>query len=134
MKPKKPTTNNQQPTTKISYYIKNKKFSIKAKLLTTILQKATGLMFKKNSPPLLFIFNKNKTLSIHSLFCKPFKAIWLDDKMHATKMIDVKNWKLNISGKGKYLLEIPATTGEALLITKNQQPKTNNFPSRNCCV
>jgi len=120
MKPKKPTTNNQQPTTKISYYIKNKKFSIKAKPLTTILQKTTGLMFKKNSPPLLFIFNKNKTLSIHSLFCKPFKAIWLDDKMHATKIIDVKNWKLNISGKGKYLLEIPATTGEALPITKNQ--------------
>jgi len=91
----------------ITYYIKGKKKTIKAKPLTTLIQKATGLMFRRQSPPLFFIFNKNKTLPIHSLFCKPFKAIWLDDKMRATKIANVKNWKLNISGKGKYLLEIP---------------------------
>jgi len=91
----------------ITYFINNKPHKIKAKTLTTIIQKATGLMFRRQSPPLLFIFNKNKTLAIHSLFCKPFKAIWLDEKMHATKITDVNNWKLNISGKGKYLLEIP---------------------------
>ncbi len=95
---------------KITYQIKNKKHTIKAKPLTTIIQKARGLMFKNNSPPLLFIFNKNKTLSIHSFFCKPFRAIWLNEKMRATKIVDVKNWRLNISGKGKYLLEIPTSS------------------------
>jgi len=93
----------------ITYYIKNKPHKIKAKLCNTILSKTTGLMFRNQSPPLLFVFNKTKTLAIHSLFCKPFKAIWLNEKMHAIKVTDVKNWKLNISGKGKYLLEIPAS-------------------------
>ncbi|MFH1521552.1 MAG: hypothetical protein ABIF18_01205 [archaeon] len=91
----------------ISYLIDGKKKRIKVKLCITILEKATGLIFKKNSPPLLFIFNKNKNIPIHSFFCKPFRAIWLDEKMCATKIVDVKNWKLNISGKGKFLLEIP---------------------------
>lgn len=94
----------------ITYFTKGKGKKVKVKICNTPLKKLVGLMFKKNSPPLLFTFNKIKTLSIHSLFCKPFKAIWLDDKMHATQVIDVKNWKLNISGKGKYLLEIPRTT------------------------
>ena len=107
---KKATSHKPQATSKISYYIGNKKFSIKAKPLTTILQKATGLMFHRQSPPLLFIFNKEKKLSIHSLFCKPFKAIWLDDKMHATKIIEIKKPRLNISGKGRYLLEIPLSS------------------------
>jgi len=91
---------------KITYFTDGKKKIIKAKICNTILSKATGLMFRRQSPPLLFIFNKTKTLSIHSLFCKPFRAIWLDDKMQATKIVNVKKWKLNISGKGKYLLEI----------------------------
>ena len=95
---------------KITYQIKNKPHTIKAKPLTTILKKTRGLMFKSNSPPLLFIFNKTKTLSIHSIFCKPFKAIWLDDKMQTTRVANVNSWKLNISGKGKYLLEIPSTS------------------------
>jgi len=102
------TTNYKLQTT--NYFIDGKPKKIKVKICNTILSKATGLMFRRQSPPLLFVFSKNKTLSIHSFFCKPFKAIWLDDGMHATKIIDVKNWKLNISGKGKYLLEIPITT------------------------
>ncbi len=95
---------------KITYYIDGKKKTIEAKLCDTPVKKFMGLMFKKNSPPLLFVFNKNKKLSIHSFFCKPFRAIWLDEKMHATKFTDVKKWKPNFSGKGKYLLEIPVTT------------------------
>ena len=94
---------------KITYYIDGKKKTIKAKLCDTPAKKFMGLMFKKNSPPLLFVFNKNKKLSIHSFFCKPFRAIWLDEKMQSTKVIDVKKQKPNFSGKGKYLLEIPTT-------------------------
>ena len=95
---------------KITYFINNTKKTINVKICDSLLKKSLGLIFKKNSPPLLFIFNKNKTLSIHSFFCKPFKAIWLDDKMHSTKISDINKWKLNISGKGKYLLEIPTTS------------------------
>ncbi|MEA3248300.1 MAG: hypothetical protein U9Q73_01195 [Nanoarchaeota archaeon] len=94
----------------IVYFINGKKVMIRVKICNTPSKKFSGLMFKKNSPPLLFVFNKSKILSIHSLFCRPFKAIWLDEKMHSTKVIDVKNWKLNISGRGKYLLEVPRTT------------------------
>jgi len=115
---KKPTTDHRPPTTeesvalkKITYFVEGKKKAIKVKVCDTFLKKSLGLMFKKNSQPLLFIFNKNKTLSIHSLFCKPFKAIWLDDKMHATKVSNINNWRLNISGKGKFLLEILTSSG-----------------------
>jgi uncharacterized membrane protein (UPF0127 family) len=64
-------------------------------------------MFKKSSPPLLFVFGKEQNLSIHSLFCKPFTAIWLDQNKKITKIVDGKPWRLNYSGRGKYLLEIP---------------------------
>ena len=92
---------------KIKYKINGKPHEIRAAIYDTPWLKFTGLMFKKSSPPLLFVFEKNKRLEIHSFFCKPFRAIWLDDKMNSTKVIDVKNWRPSISGKGKYLLEIP---------------------------
>lgn len=96
---------------KFTYYDeKNKKRTIKVKVCKSIWSKFSGLMFRKNSPPLLFVFKKGKNLSIHSLFCKPFKAIWLDDKMKITKFIEIKKWRTNFSGMGKYLLEIPIST------------------------
>ncbi len=91
----------------IVYFTDGKKNVLKVKMCDTLLKKMMGLMFKKKSPPLLFVFNKEKKLSIHSLFCKPFKAIWLDNKMKTTRIVVVKRWRLNISGSGKYLLEIP---------------------------
>lgn len=101
---KKQKNNDLSP---ITYYIKGKKKTVKAKILSNPLEKAIGLMFKKNSPPLLFTKNSLNYNPITSIFCKPFRAIWLDEKMQSTKVIDVKNWKINISGYGKYLLEIP---------------------------
>ncbi len=94
----------------ITYTSNGKRKKIKAKIVNSFKGKFRGLMFKKNSPPLLFVFKKEKKLSIHSLFCKPFRAIWLDKNMNVTKIIDDKGWKLNISGKGKYILEIPNVT------------------------
>ena len=93
--------------TQITYFLDGKPQKLKVKLCKSLWNKFSGLMFCRQSSPLLFIFKKNKKLSIHSLFCKPFTAIWLDDKMKPTKIIDVKKWKLNLSGHGKYLLEIP---------------------------
>ena len=92
---------------KFTYYSKGKKTKIYVKPCRTILEKFSGLMFKSKSPVLLFIFNKEKKLSIHSFFCKPFRVIWLDENKRVTKIIDVNQWKINLSGKGKYLLEIP---------------------------
>jgi len=91
----------------ITYSIGKKRYIIKAKVCNSFLDKVSGLMFRKQSHPLLFVFNNPEQVSIHSFFCRPFKAIWLDDKMKATKIVDVKVWETNISGRGKYLLEIP---------------------------
>jgi len=94
----------------ITYFIGDKKKKINVKICDTLLKKFTGLMFQRNSPPLLFVFNKNKRLAIHSWFCKPFTAIWLDDKMHSTQVLEINNWRTNIVGNGKYLLEVQRTT------------------------
>jgi len=90
--------------TNFTYTIKGKTKKIKVKPVTTF---STGLMFHSNSPPLLFKLNKERKFSIHSFFCKPFTAIWLNEKKQATKVEYVKTWKPKITGKGKYLLEIP---------------------------
>jgi len=94
---------------KIEYFIDGKKEIIEAKVCDTVWKKFSGLMFRNTSPPLFFVFNKEKYLSIHSFFCRPFRAIWLDKNMKATKVVDVKTWKLNFSGRGKYLLEISSS-------------------------
>jgi uncharacterized membrane protein (UPF0127 family) len=101
---------NKMVLREITYFVDGEKKIIKAEICDTLIKKFVGLMFRKKSLPLLFIFNKNKTLSIDSFFCRPFRAIWLDDKFQATKIIDVETWRLYISGHGKYLLEIPFTT------------------------
>jgi len=94
---------------KITYYIDGKKKTIEAKVISSPFSKSLGLMFQSHSPPLFFTSNSTNWLPITSIFCKPFRAIWLDKKMKATKVIDVKTWKFYISGHGKYLLEIPIT-------------------------
>jgi uncharacterized membrane protein (UPF0127 family) len=93
-----------------SYLEGKDKKTIKVEVCDSIWKKFSGLMFRKNSKPLLFSFNKNKRLTIHSFFCKPFKAIWIDDKFLITKEEHVKNWRIYISGSGKYLLEIPLSS------------------------
>lgn len=90
-----------------TYYFNGTKKQIKVKICKSFWSKFSGLMFRRNSPPLLFIFKKEKRLSIHSFFCKPFRAFWLDKNKYVTKFIDGKTWRINYSGFGKYLLEIP---------------------------
>ncbi|MBT3642866.1 hypothetical protein HN604_00705 [archaeon] len=105
---------------KITYYVEGKRKEIYVKKVSIY---SSGLMFKKNSPPLLFDQHKNKYLPIISLFCKPFTAIWLDEKMHATQVTDVKKWRWWISGAGKYLLEIP------LPLKNNKSPSRKHSSS-----
>jgi uncharacterized membrane protein (UPF0127 family) len=93
----------------ITFSINGKKYTLNVRPCKTLLSKFRGLMFNSNPLNLLFMFNKEKTLSIHSFFCKPFIAIWLDKDFIVTKLEEVKKTKINISGKGKYLIEIPST-------------------------
>ena len=74
----------------------------------TFWQKVRGLMFRRGSKPLLFIFKKPTTMAIHSFFCKKFLAVWiLDGKVVDVKI--VKPWRVGIAPKKEFdkLLEIP---------------------------
>jgi len=82
---------------------------IEAEVCDTIFKRARGLMFRKNPPVLLFIFKKPTKQPIHSFFCKPFRAIWLNEG----KIIDEKTvlpFKLSVIPKGNFteLVEIPS--------------------------
>lgn len=70
--------------------------------------KYSGLMFRKNSPALLFEFSKPCRQGIHSFFCKPFIAVWfLGGKVLEYKIID--SWQGYIAPEKEFdkLLEIP---------------------------
>lgn len=82
------------------------KIKIKGRILEveecrTAFQKARGLMFRKKSKPLLFVFKKPTRQSIHSFFCRPFKAIWLING----KVIDEKTiepFSISVKPKEKF--------------------------------
>lgn len=86
------------------YFIKQKKK--KTLMVKPVSILSTGLMFRSKSPPLLFKLKKERKFSIHSFFCKPFKAIWLDKNKKSTKILYVQPRRV-VSGKGMYLIEIP---------------------------
>jgi len=74
-----------------------------------------GLMFRKKSKPLLFLFKKIVDIPIHSFFCKPFIAVWFnDDEVIEVKRID--NWKFSIKPEKGFnkLLEIPLGDNNSL--------------------
>jgi len=98
---------------KFKFNYKGKEAKIEVEECKTIFEKARGLMFRKNSKPLLFYFKKPKRYRIHSFFCKPFIAIWFNND----KIIDIRlvePWVFFIRPKHKFdkLLEIPSNTKE----------------------
>ena len=93
--------------------MKTCKIKIRGKIIETeicnnIFSQARGLMFRKKSLPLLFIFKNAKKRAIHSLFCVPFRAIWFNKGIIVDEKF-VKPWKLYIKPKKEFdkLLEIP---------------------------
>tara|TARA_Y100000310_G_C20652470_1_gene800194 strand:- start:1414 stop:1743 length:330 start_codon:yes stop_codon:yes gene_type:complete len=88
--------------------IKDKELTIKVKKCENLLSQIQGLMFRKHSPSLLFIFKKPKKISIHSYFCKPFIAIWLlDDKIIDIKIVEPNTFSVKPKRSFDKLLEIP---------------------------
>jgi uncharacterized membrane protein (UPF0127 family) len=89
------------------------KIKIRGKIMevevcNNLLSRAKGLMFRKKSKPLLFVFKNAGRRSIHSFFCQPFKAIWMRER----KIVEEKNVRpFSLSVKPKkpftHLIEIP---------------------------
>lgn len=75
----------------------------------SVWKKFLGLMFRRESPALLFTFDRFKRLDIHSLFCKPFFALWLDGNKNVIQVRYIDKWRMFIPGNGRYLIEIPVS-------------------------
>ncbi len=93
---------------------KGKNINLKVGICDDIFSQSYGLMFKKTSIPLLFLFKKSRKRSIHSFFCEKFVAIWFDKN----EIVDVKTvdpWRININPGKNFdkLLEIPLSNGNS---------------------
>lgn len=95
------------------FKISGEKININVKKCESLYSQISGLMFKKNSLPLLFIFKKEKSISIHSFFCKTFIAIWFaNDKIIDMMMIKPNKFSIKPKEKFNKLLEIPSNYKE----------------------
>ncbi|MEW5955194.1 MAG: DUF192 domain-containing protein [Candidatus Micrarchaeota archaeon] len=79
----------------------------------TLLRKMRGIAFKSRFAPLLFDFGTEGTArnAIHSFFCAPFDAVFLDSAKKVVDVIpDVRPWRPWIVSKksARYLIEAPA--------------------------
>lgn len=91
---------------------------------STPLQKMRGIMFKKKFAPLLFDFRAEGTSrnAIHSFFCVPFDAVFLDSSKKVVDVIpEIKPWNPWIVPKkpAKYLIELPAGEAEQSGVKEN---------------
>ena len=93
--------------------IKNKEIEIPVRKCENTMSQIQGLMFRKKSPNLLFIFKKPVKLAIHSYFCKPFMGIWLlDGKIIQIKKVKPNTFRVKPKSKFDKLLEIPDNNKE----------------------
>jgi len=78
-------------------------------ICSSFFSKVRGLMFRRKSKPLLFIFDKPTRISIHSFFVRfPFIAVWFLNGKPVDKML-VMPWKFSVNSRKEFdmLLEIP---------------------------
>jgi uncharacterized membrane protein (UPF0127 family) len=92
-----------------NFKYKGEEINLEVKICDNILSQARGLMFKKKSLPLLFVFKKPNRMKIHSFFCKPFIAIWFNGE-EVVDLKVIKKSRFSIRSKEKFdkLLEIPS--------------------------
>jgi uncharacterized membrane protein (UPF0127 family) len=85
-----------------------RKILVKCNVADNFFKRALGIMFKKDEfSPLLFIFEKTQKISIHSFFCPPFIAVFLDDKKRVVQVNKMRPFSLLVSKPAKYLVELP---------------------------
>ncbi|MBI5226672.1 DUF192 domain-containing protein [Candidatus Micrarchaeota archaeon] len=90
---------------------------IRCKVLTTFSQQLMGLMFSKSVPvPLLFVLPEPRRFAIHSMFCPPFDAIFLDAQMRVIDTFAVRDIQLWIQPRSEalYLIEGPVGFADGL--------------------
>ena len=92
----------------IEFNYHNRIVKLDVEVCESIFSQGSGLMFKKKSKPLFFIFKSKKNRTIHSFFCKPFYVIWFDDDKIVEEKL-VEDWKFVIKPQSKFnkFLEIP---------------------------
>lgn len=69
-----------------------------------------GLMFRKKSGNLLFSFERDSSMAIHSIFVfSPFLALWLDSRNRVLDFKIVRPFSLYVNTSRKYrkILEMP---------------------------
>jgi len=94
-----------------NFKINEKEYNLEVKECKSIYSQTLGLMFKKNSLPLLFIFKNPQRISIHSFFCIPFIAIWfLEDKIIDIKLVNPNSFTIKPNYKFNKLIEIPSNS------------------------
>lgn len=96
-----------------NFSYRRKKCKIKVKECRTLISQVHGLMFRRNSLPLLFVFKSPRLEPIHSFFCRKFVAIWfLDNKIIDVKL--VKPWRISVRPNEEFdkILEIPSNCRE----------------------
>ena len=85
-------------------------------LCKTVFSQSLGLMFKTKANPLLFIFKKEKKISLHMffVFCS-IDLIFLNEKKRIVEIKEnFKSFQIYTStNKAKYLLELPQGTIKA---------------------
>jgi uncharacterized membrane protein (UPF0127 family) len=99
--------------TKFLFNHKGKRFNIEVNECRTVLERVHGLMFRRKSRPLLFLFNGEIREGIHSFFCVPFIAIWFNkSKIIEAKLVNP--WRFYVVPRKSFdkLLEIPINSGD----------------------
>jgi len=83
---------------------------------------AKGIMFQpKLLQPLLFTFRNQRRRCIHSFFCPPFDAVFLDEEKKVVKALHVKHWRASICADCTYLIEFPAGTIDKFFLRRGDK-------------
>ena len=78
---------------------------MKPKICKSFFSKLKGKMFSFSKQPMLFVFDRERKISIHTFFCfMPLEVRWLDRNKKVTKKCLMKPFSIHY---GRYVLEIP---------------------------
>jgi uncharacterized membrane protein (UPF0127 family) len=97
----------------LKFNYQDRKIEMDVEVCGSILSQISGLMFKKNSKPLFFVFKNKKKRPIHSYFCVPFYAIWFNgDEIVDEMLIEDRKFSIKPLKEFDRLLEIPKNSKE----------------------